>query len=141
MPWQTYFGSQRGPGKCAILSSKLAMGWDEHSLSQERNAVPSQPCSEVASGLRDINKAGGVVPLGLPHRSDGSARSKQAWRVGAAQSVCRECTEESDLPGPEEEKVPCKTGDSRNSGQHQEQSSEWDGMESTGKALVGDTIK
>lgn len=51
MPWQTYFVSQGGPGKCAILSSKLGKGWDEHSLSWERNAVPSQPYLDVAAGL------------------------------------------------------------------------------------------
>lgn len=71
---------------------------------------------------------------GLPHMSDGSACSEQAWRVGAAQSVRQACTEESDLPGPEK-KVPCKTGGSRNTGQDQEQSNEWDGMESVGQGF------
>lgn len=51
----------------------------------------------------DINNTGGVVPLGLPHVSDGSAYSEQALRVRAAQSVCQVCMEESDLTGLEEE--------------------------------------
>lgn len=44
------------------------------------------------------------------------------------------CTEEFDLPGPEE-KVLCETEDSRNTGQDQEQSSEWDGIESMGESF------
>lgn len=40
VPWQSYPGSQRGPGKGAILSSKLGKGWDVQSFSWERNALP-----------------------------------------------------------------------------------------------------